>query len=207
MAVPKVPWSAREVGDFYNSMLPPPSWRAKALLGWPGRTSPDELFAPDLPDAVAIVAKLPAPISEGARCNRDVTRRGGTFGDRRSAEAVGVVDQMFLYVYNDYFQLYHPDYLQQMLRGQIGPFPATQFALFIASTVVAIPSLMIVLTVVLKPAVGRWVNVILGLLCTVINAVSIPGAWAHYAFYNILEIALTLAVVWYAWRWRSHQLT
>lgn len=114
---------------------------------------------------------------------------------------------MFLYVYNDYFQLYHPDYLQQMLRGQIGPFPATQFALFIASTVVAIPSLMIVLTVVLKPAVGRWVNVILGLLCTVINAVSIPGAWAHYAFYNILEIALTLAVVWYAWRWRSHQLT
>jgi hypothetical protein len=107
---------------------------------------------------------------------------------------------MFLYIYNDYFQLYHPNYFQQMLHGQ-ALFGATQPILFLASTVVAIPSLMIFLTLVLKPGVSRWAHIILGLLYTVINALSISGSWAHYVFYNVIEIALTLAIVRYAWTW------
>lgn len=114
---------------------------------------------------------------------------------------------MFLYIYNDYFQLYHPNYLQQVLHGSIGPFDATQPVLFVASVVTAIPSLMIFLTLVLKSAVCRWASIILGVLYTAINALSIPGSWAHYVFYNVLEIGLTAAIVWYAWTRLSHDPT
>lgn len=114
---------------------------------------------------------------------------------------------MFVYIYNDYFQLYHPEYLQKMQHGRIGPFPATDPVLFLASAVCAIPSLMILLTLVVKPAVTRWANIILGLLYTVINALSIPGSWGHYVFYNVIEIALTLLIVWYAWTWQSAEPT
>lgn len=110
---------------------------------------------------------------------------------------------MFLYIYNDYFQLYHTNYLQQMLQGRIALFPATQLALLLASTVVAVPTLMISLTLVLQRAVSRWANIILGLLYTVVSALTIWGAWAHYAVYNVIEIAVTLAIVWYAWTWSS----
>ena len=58
---------------------------------------------------------------------------------------------MFCYVYGDYFGLYHPGQLQSMLRGD-GPIgPTSQGTLVEVSILMAIPSLMVFLPMVLPP--------------------------------------------------------
>ena len=108
---------------------------------------------------------------------------------------------MFLYIYADYFGLYVPGRLQHMLEGRMGPFgPTTQVVLLGTSAMLAIPSVMIVLSLVLKPALNRWLNIIFGLLYTLIILVTM-WSWYFYIVYGVIEIALTMLVAWYAWTW------
>jgi hypothetical protein len=65
----------------------------------------------------------------------------------------------------------------------------------------AIPGVMVFLSLVLKPNLYRWVNIILGVTYTAIMLITMPGAWAFYIFLGIVEVALTLLIVWYAWSW------
>jgi len=109
---------------------------------------------------------------------------------------------MFCYIYGDYFGLFQPGNLQDMLKGQMGPLGATtQGVLLGTSALMAVPSLMIFLSLVMTPAINRWVNIILGLLYAAIMLMSMPGAWAFYIALGVVEIALSLLIVWYAWRW------
>ena len=108
---------------------------------------------------------------------------------------------MFLYIYADYFGLYIPGALQKMIAGRMGPLgPTTQGVLLGASTMMAIPSVMIFLSVALKPAINRWLNIIFGALFTLIILITM-WSWYFYIFYGVIEIALTVAVVYYAWTW------
>jgi hypothetical protein len=45
----------------------------------------------------------------------------------------------------------------------------------------------------------------LGTLYTLIMLVTMPGAWAFYIFFGIVEMVLTALVVWYAWTWPRSQ--
>jgi hypothetical protein len=107
---------------------------------------------------------------------------------------------MFCYIYADYFGLYRPGKLQAALNGEFFSLPTTQGVLLGASLMLAIPSLMIFLSVALPPVVNRWVNIVTGTVYTGIILKTMWG-WAFYIFYGVIEIALTSLVVWYAWRW------
>lgn len=108
---------------------------------------------------------------------------------------------MFCYIYADYFGLYVPGALQRMLAGKMDPLgPTTQGVLLGTSIMLAIPSVMIFLSVALRPAVNRWVNVVCGTLYTLIILLTM-WRWMFYRFFGVVEVALTLLVVWYAWRW------
>jgi uncharacterized protein DUF6326 len=109
---------------------------------------------------------------------------------------------MFCYIYGDYFGLYKPGKLQGMLEGQMGFLGRiTQGVLLGTSVLMAIPALMVFLSLILTPDVNRWLNVILGLVYTVIMLITIPGAWAFYVFLGIVEVVLSLLIVWTAWKW------
>ncbi|MHA6204886.1 DUF6326 family protein [Dyella soli] len=85
---------------------------------------------------------------------------------------------MFCYIYGDYFGLFKPGNLQDMLRGQMGPLgPVTQGVLVGTSALLAIPGLMIFLSLVMKPVINRAANVVLGLFYTLVMLVTMPGAW------------------------------
>ena len=108
---------------------------------------------------------------------------------------------MFCYIYADYFGLYVPGSLQRMLAGKMGPLgPVTQMVLLGTSVTLAIPSVMIFLSLALKPNVNRRLNIVLGLLYTMIILITM-WSWAFYIFYGVIEIALTGLVVWHAWTW------
>jgi hypothetical protein len=112
---------------------------------------------------------------------------------------------MFLYIYADYFGLYIPGALQSMLNGNMGPLgPTTQGVLLGASAMMAIPSIMIFLSLALRPKLNRWLNILFGTLFTLIILVTM-WSWAFYVFYGIIEIILTSLIVWYAWKWPSQQ--
>jgi hypothetical protein len=108
---------------------------------------------------------------------------------------------MFCYIYADYFGLYVPGSLQHMLAGEMRPLgPVTQAVLLGTAVTLAIPGVMIFLSLVLKPQVNRWLNIVLGVLYTAIILLTM-WSWAFYIFYGVIEIALTGLVVWYAWNW------
>ena len=112
------------------------------------------------------------------------------------------VSVMLCYIYGDYFGLYKPGKLEGMLAGRMGPLgPTTQGVLLGTSILMAIPAVMVFLSLVLKPAFNRWLNIILGAFFTAIMLITMRGSWAFYMFLAVVEICLTSLIVWYAWRW------
>ena len=111
---------------------------------------------------------------------------------------------MFLYIYADILSLFRPGQIEEMIKGLMGPFPVTQVSLFVASILMIIPAVMVFLSLTLKPKVDRWANFTLGVLYTFVNISNLIGeTWTYYMFFGVVEIVLTLLIVWYAWRWPS----
>jgi len=110
---------------------------------------------------------------------------------------------MSLYIYGDYFELYAPNKIDNLLNGTaILDSPAK---LFLASFVLAIPALMIALSVLLKPIISKRLNIIFGIFFTlvvvIVGSTSFYTWYTFYVFYAALEAIVTLLIVWYAWNW------
>jgi hypothetical protein len=115
------------------------------------------------------------------------------------------VAMMLLYIYADILSLFRPGQIEEMIAGKMGPFPVTQGSLFVASTLMIIPAVMVFLSLALQPKVNRWANIIFGMLYTFVNISNLLGeTWAYYIFFGIVEIVLTLLIVRYAWKWSSN---
>jgi hypothetical protein len=108
---------------------------------------------------------------------------------------------MFCYIYGDYFGLYVPGKLNGMINGD-GPIgPVSQSTLVITSLLLAIPGLMVFLSLVLPAVFCRWGNIVLGAFYIVVMALTMPGSWSFYILLGVLEIAIGLLTIWYAWSW------
>ena len=113
---------------------------------------------------------------------------------------------MFCYLYADYFGLFQPGTLKEALQGKMVPLgTVTQGVLVFTSAIVLLPSVMIFLSLALRPDVNRWLNIIMGVLYTVIIIATMPGSWAFYIFFGVVEVILTSLVAWYAWSWPKQQ--
>ena len=112
------------------------------------------------------------------------------------------VVQMMLYIYADIFYLYVPGKIEKMLSGMMGPFPATQVSLLSASILLAIPAVMIFLSLSLKPTLNRWMNITFGILYTLVNIVNLESeTWIFYIFYGLIETVIMLLIIFTAWKW------
>ncbi len=110
---------------------------------------------------------------------------------------------MFCYVYGDYFSFYVPKKMEGFLNGTT--LLNTPVKLLAASILMAIPSLMVFLSLALRPKLGRVLNIIFGLfysaIMILIAVTSISSWWAFYVFLAVVESCVTLLIVWYAWKW------
>lgn len=110
---------------------------------------------------------------------------------------------MFCYIYGDYFELYVPKKIDDLLSGQNNL--DSPLKLFTATIVLTIPALMIFLSLVLKPALTKWLNIGVGLfftLFTLFVGMSSISEWRiFYVFLSFLESILTAIVVFKAWYW------
>jgi len=110
---------------------------------------------------------------------------------------------MFCYVYGDYFSFYVPKKIEDFISGET--MLDSPQKLFAASILMAVPSLMVFLSLALKPKINKWLNIILGIIYTaimlLIAVTTIAPWWTFYVFLAILESCITSLVIWYAWKW------
>lgn len=112
---------------------------------------------------------------------------------------------MFLYAYGDIFAYFRPGFIEDVMAGEVFAFEINQLFLLAISIYVAIPALMVVLSLILKPSVNRWSNIVLGGIYAVTILLSTIGdGYAYYIFLSVIEGAIALLIVWYAWRWPEH---
>ncbi|WP_206197621.1 DUF6326 family protein [Terrimonas sp.] len=110
---------------------------------------------------------------------------------------------MFLYIYGDYFELYVPGKVQGLLNGQ--NMLSTPYKLLLATIILALPSLMIFLSLMIKPKWNRVLNISTGIFLTLFTlfvGVSSFTEWRmFYVMLALLESVITSIIVWKAWIW------
>jgi Family of unknown function (DUF6326) len=127
-------------------------------------------------------------------------------GVRLKISALWVV-LLFLYAYGDIFGFFKPGQIEEVVSGEISGIDITEGFLFAVSVYVAAASVMIFLTLVLRPAAARWSNIVLAILYVVTIAAAAIGESAYYWFLSAVEIATLLLVVRYAWTWPRLEAT
>ena len=109
----------------------------------------------------------------------------------------------FCYLYGDYFELYTPDKVNSLITGENVLDSPTK--LLIASIILAVPSIMVGASIILKPRINRVLNILFGLLFTLMTLFvginSMTEWYSFYVFLAFLESIITFLIVWYAWKW------
>ena len=112
---------------------------------------------------------------------------------------------MFLYIYVDYLALYKPGFIEDILAGIVHEFDTGPTFVALGLTLVAIPSLMILLSTTLPARVNRTINLVIATLyipVTIYNAAGEP--WTYSYFYGLsigLEVLLLAFILRSAWTW------
>jgi hypothetical protein len=116
------------------------------------------------------------------------------------------IAMLFLFAYGDIFGFFRAGLIEEVIAGKVSGIKITEDFLFAVSVYIAIASLMVFLSLVLKPKVNRWTNIVLPILYIVSIVVSAIGeTWAYYLFLSVAESSLLLLIVWYAWTWPKQE--
>jgi len=116
---------------------------------------------------------------------------------------------VFFYLYNDVISFFRGDIIEEVIAGKPGGVQISQQFLFGMAALMAIPIVMVFLSLALRANVNRWVNIILGifhigLLVTV--TLLVPGeTWAYYALYMVFEAVFMVLIVYHAWKWPTQE--
>lgn len=112
---------------------------------------------------------------------------------------------MFLYIYVDFFNLYKPGVVDGILNGLVWKFPVSPTLLTVIFASVAIPALMVMLSMTLPARVNRATNLVVASLLIPYSAFNAAGAtWEWAAFYGLsigLEVLILAFILRSAWTW------
>jgi len=110
---------------------------------------------------------------------------------------------MFLYIYVDYFHLYKPGAIDQIRGGVVWEFDISQTFLTVGLASVAIPALMVMLSMTLPARVNRATNLVVALLYIPYSIFNALGeSWTYFYGLSIgLEVLLLAFILRSAWTW------
>jgi hypothetical protein len=116
------------------------------------------------------------------------------------------VTVMLLFAYGDIFGFFRTGFIEGIMAGTVAGVQINQLFLLGTSVYIVLPCVMVFLSLVLKPNINRWANIILGIIYPVtIMLLCIGEIWANYIFLSILESIILLIIVWYAWKWPKQE--
>lgn len=109
---------------------------------------------------------------------------------------------LFCYVYGDFFTLFIPGHTEQLNSGSGASSPAV---LLMYAVMMSIPPLLIFLSLFLTPKINRILNLMFGSFFTlmmILIVATTSGKWMlFYIYLGLVEIILTLVIVWLSWKW------
>ena len=112
---------------------------------------------------------------------------------------------MFFYIYIDYFHLHRPGVIDDLRAGVVFEFDITPTLLTIFVAVIAIPALMVMLSMALPARLNRATNLVVASLyipVTVFNAAGTSWDWAfYYGLHIAIEVLLLAFILRAAWTW------
>lgn len=80
----------------------------------------------------------------------------------------------------------------------------SQGFLFAAAVLMSIPPIMIILSLILRPGLNKWVNIIVSFLHILLIIITrfVPAKiWYYYIYYQSIEAIFHVLIIGYAWRW------
>ena len=108
---------------------------------------------------------------------------------------------LFVFAYVDLFSLYRPDFRADLDSGEIGGFTVNQSFLLGTTAYVVVPSLMVFLSLILRPRACRIANVALSVLYALTIIAGAIGEWNYFILGSAIEVIQLTAIVYYAWTW------
>jgi len=114
---------------------------------------------------------------------------------------------MFLYIYADILGTMEPGHIEAVISGEVAGIQITPVFLLGSTILMAIPSVMVFLSLVLPAKVNRWANIIVGIVYfgVLVGALFIGELSVSYAFSSIVEGVLIALIVWNAWKWPKQE--
>jgi Family of unknown function (DUF6326) len=118
------------------------------------------------------------------------------------------VATLFLFAYGDIFGFFVRGRIEEVIGGKVSGIEITQPFLFAVSVYIAIASVMVYLTIVIRPSINRWMNLVLPLLYVASIVASVIGdASAYFLLVSAVESVLLLLIAWHAWTWPTQDPT
>ena len=114
------------------------------------------------------------------------------------------IAMLIVFAYVDIFGFLRADVLDAALDGKVAVTGIAIDQMFLAftSVYILIPTLMALLSLVLRPRVNRMVNIVVALVYAVsIIASCIGEGWVYYLLGSGVEVVLLVAIVRTAWTW------
>jgi len=112
------------------------------------------------------------------------------------------IAMLFLFAYGDIFGFFRPGFIDEVGTGKVAAFQINQLYLTGVAVYIALPSLMVFLSLALRPRANRWANIALSAVYIVTIVASCIGeTWAYYFMLSAAECVLLLLINWHAWRW------
>jgi hypothetical protein len=108
---------------------------------------------------------------------------------------------LFVFAYIDLFSLYRPDFRADVEAGEIGGFTVNQSFLLGSTAYVVITSLMVFLSLILRPRVNRIANIALSVVYALTIIAGAIGEWNYYILGSAIEVMLLAGIVYYTWTW------
>lgn len=117
------------------------------------------------------------------------------------------VTLMIFYIYADILGFYTPGVITDLIAGEIGGIQITEGFLSIMAIWMAIPSVMIIISLMLKSKANRWVNFIAGILsfAVLLSTFFVGEISTRYTFQAVVEAVLIALILWHAWKWPKLQ--
>jgi len=109
---------------------------------------------------------------------------------------------LFVFAYVDIFGFLRADIIKDALNGVSGVFNVNQTFFALTTLYILIPSLMVFLSLILRPRLNRVLNIAIASLyiLTIIGA-SIGEKWAYYLMGSAIEVILLGILIYYCVKW------
>lgn len=109
------------------------------------------------------------------------------------------------YLYCDIMGLMDATLLKQYLTGNVGGMAISEKFLLGAAIFMEIPIIMVLLSRILRNKVNSYANITAGTIMTLVQSSTllVGSPTKYYVFCSTIEIAATLFIIWYAWKWKN----